>query len=592
MIGVVLLVLVLGLPSLGSAVCTGASPNWACSGDYASLNDLINGNNPGKVQDGDTITVTQTGSVTWSSRLDITNKSVSLIGPGRTSLTVICTGPTGCLLWTTKNTGSTPAGFTRLSGFKFTQSGGGCEMLKNGTSGSVNFSGTSPNVRIDNMHFADVECGTLHIFGYVRGVVDHTIFENVSAPSSHSTNIEHESWLGLGEYGDRSWATASTKGTADQLIFEDCQFINSNPGTTYAGIYATNDSVGARTTYRFNTWFNNTYQTHGTETNGRARGQRHTEFYRNDMTWNRFGVLGSNIAYRGGTMMTFDNRVTATSGWLERIVSFSTARRDLIGVDIFPWETCGRITITSITSSGSLATATYLGDYLHIHNTSGYLRIVGANESKYNGVVQPDRIENTNQFTYSVSSFGATKATGTIYAESPFDGNTDTTGYPCMDQAGRGKGILISGTVPNGMDGSYETPNPNPPQWAGNESEPNYVWNNRLNGALNAGYPSPRTSDVILDNRDYYNEAVKFTGMVGIGRGLRSARPATCTAGTAYWSTDGGGNWNTSTTETFSALVGYSAGADGGLDYCQSTNIWVNDWYIPYVYPHPLVGRR
>ncbi len=68
----------------------------------------------------------------------------------------------------------------------------------------------------------------------------------------------------------------------------------------------------------------------------------------------------------------------------------------------------------------------------------------------------------------------------------------------------------------------------------------------------------------MLANRDYYNEVASFTGATGVGVGLLSARPATCTPLTAFWATD-----------------------TRALYQCISANTWTA-YYAPYTYPHPL----
>lgn len=87
------------------------------------------------------------------------------------------------------------------------------------------------------------------------------------------------------------------------------------------------------------------------------------------------------------------------------------------------------------------------------------------------------------------------------------------------------------------------------------------------------------TPQCVLENRDWWEWKTSFNGTVGIGSGVRSARPSTCTTGVAYWSTDQG-EWNSTNGAT----------ADGTLDRCTSTNNWTNAYYTPYTYPHPLRG--
>jgi len=72
-------------------------------------------------------------------------------------------------------------------------------------------------------------------------------------------------------------------------------------------------------------------------------------------------------------------------------------------------------------------------------------------------------------------------------------------------------------------------------------------------------------------NVDYYQSIGGFNGTAGIGNGLLSARPTTCTAGP-------GGN---------TAGVGYWATDQTKLYVCTATNTWTS-YYTPYTYPHPL----
>ncbi len=64
----------------------------------------------------------------------------------------------------------------------------------------------------------------------------------------------------------------------------------------------------------------------------------------------------------------------------------------------------------------------------------------------------------------------------------------------------------------------------------------------------------------------------------GMGSGTRAQRPTNCTTGVGWWSTDQGGNWNTSN----------GTANDGTMDLCTATNTWTDAVYTPYRYPHPL----
>jgi hypothetical protein len=153
---------------------------------------------------------------------------------------------------------------------------------------------------------------------------------------------------------------------------------------------------------------------------------------------------------------------------------------------------------------------------------------------------------------------------------SPYDQNSATTGYRCVDQMGAGTSNVI-------IDRKGTSA---PVAWVGNILDPVYQWLNKINGGLNeVGNFGQLSTNVVL-NRDVYRGAASFNGTTGVGVGRLADRPATCTPFVAYWATDQG-FWNNKT-------PGIAAGQ---LYKCTAINTWTL-WYVPYSYPHPLQQSR
>jgi hypothetical protein len=161
---------------------------------------------------------------------------------------------------------------------------------------------------------------------------------------------------------------------------------------------------------------------------------------------------------------------------------------------------------------------------------------------------------------------------------SSWDGNTDSTGYPCMDQVGRGKGQMLNG----GDFPSFLNSVTNTISWLNQARDPAYVWGNFYNAPPDESNDAlwSNFDQVSKENRDYYlqlpnyNEPnTVFNGTAGVGQGLSTILPGTCTAGPGG-NTPGVGFWATDTNTFY---------------VCTATNTW-SIYYQPYVYPHPLVS--
>jgi hypothetical protein len=142
--------------------------------------------------------------------------------------------------------------------------------------------------------------------------------------------------------------------------------------------------------------------------------------------------------------------------------------------------------------------------------------------------------------------------------------------YPIDDQIGTGKDPKVGG------------------------SEPMYLWNNRMtNGepwrrsnrkasaeaiALNGGVDF-YDSDLIAQNRDFFQQVDPFDGSSGMGIGTRAQMDAIkpTRTGVGFWVTDEG-DWNAR-----------NPGPDGRL-YVWNGKAWVLR-YTPYTYPHPLRAK-
>jgi hypothetical protein len=172
-----------------------------------------------------------------------------------------------------------------------------------------------------------------------------------------------------------------------------------------------------------------------------------------------------------------------------------------------------------------------------------------------------------SEYDESAGNFGTVRECGSGGADGNSSSGVDQhtsgqNGWRCRDQVG----VF--------MDASLWTANPpNAGFGPWNQiTRPVYIF---LNSGVNGGVNSQGDiENKIVVNREFYCDSGLSGCNSGVRSGTKGAIPATCTTGMAYWATDEG-TWNSAT-----------AGADGRLYRCSSTNTWTL-YYTPANYPHP-----
>jgi len=595
----ILLVLVLSAlaaPSWGQGTYTANSCN------YSDVNAIINGPTHTAVS-GDIIQI-PSGTCTWTSGLSFSvgitvtgsgtpNNTPGTFGSGTLNTVIIDNYASGPVFQVT----NLPYGQTVSIGLLDIEPYSASTGLWSPFSiqGTCTSSGC-PNIRLDNIGFGitthwneagnSAQAETMIRLDGVFGVVDHCTMP--SGTSASFLNINHSAYLGVGTYGDNSWAQPDSFGGANVLYFENnviytSQWVSDGEFAPSGGATGGGRQAGRFNQVTFTNGNTSGFGTHGLDTGGRTRSGRQIEVYGNTVTCLGFGC-GLMTAYRGGTGFTFGNSITANypPAWLDSIAILTTYRRVLAAG---PWGYCG--------GSGVYDTNDGITYYSGTMTTSGsgVLTMTDSSKSwttnKFTPTGAPYSVYDTTQgFWAEIAS--NTSDTITIVSpisESGWTGFNNGDSYEvlratvCVDQPGRGQGNYESGS----------TPSPAAPV---NEAlDPVYEFADSFTGDLTGNHVGSLYGNTVA-NRDWYTDnggAVQssptspFNGTSGVGHGTLANRPATCTAGpggntpgVGYWATDQG-SWNNSG----------NAFGNGELFVCTATNTWTL-YYTPYTYPHPL----
>jgi len=548
------------------------------------------------------------GSCTWSGTKITIAKNLSIIGTGESNLTIT---DSQCQMFQFNPT--TVGSLTRLSGMTIAWGSGTCAPVKaQGTCNTTDctylrldhltFNGWAPHCCAGNNNSLG-----LTAVGDFFGVLDHNTINGQVGNSLTLVELNHASFpcpvttcsFGSNVSGDASYALSEFYGSNKFLFIENNTFLYSvttdNEG--WAGL-TQGTQGGGRVVVRFNQFQSGDGQVatmgwHGTESSGRSRSTRAFEYYGNTVTYDAvLARTGGPVAYgRGGTGLVWGNSVFVPPAVSAQGSLYNNTYYRYAGRPSTPWVQCdgsqawdtndGPSNVATVYFSGTLDTV-----------PSGFpnkvLTMLGTSPGW-----------TTNQWVgYSVhdvtlSSGGMIVASGanTLTIQNPGGPGqyTPVTGdsiqilrvFACIDQGGRGAGTYYGGVAT--------------PSTASNEVlSPVYGFNNTSTGKPLGGIIGafPLGPTQLQQNVEYYQETVNqglqttssapFTGNPGtgpgVGQGIKSRRPATCTTGVGYWATDEG-NWD----------VQLTGGVQGNLYLCTTTNTWTLS-YTPYTYPHPLIS--
>ena len=587
------LLLLLFSPALATLAHAGTYTAASCN--YSDVNAVINGPTHSAVN-GDVIKI-PAGTCTWTNSLSI-GAGITVTGSGTPNTGASTFGAGSPTTIIVDNAGSSNALFSVQgisSGQTFTlalldiepQSSSAALISPISVAGMCT-AGGCPNLRIDNIIFGETthwtEAGngsaadSMIRTDNVFGVLDHNTLPTGSSVVFY--NVNHSAYLGVGGYGDNSWAQPDSFGGANNLYAENNSLYIEESVSDAEFAPGGGGVGGARQVGRFNHVTSSGgfggFGIHGLDTDGRPQGGRQLEVYGNSFSC----ISGScNIlaGYRSGTGYTFGNTTTRTgSAFFNSFASIAVYRTVFSTSSGWggcggssPYDTNDGTVYYSGTNTGSNGSTT-LTDAMKSWTTNQFTP-TGAPYSVY---------DVTRGWWAEISSNTAT--TLTIQPSIPEQTNTFNNGDSyqilratvCADQGGRGQGNYVSGSTPS------------PASALSQALDPIYEWDDSaaVLGQPNVGTDTLRT----IANRDWYTDGSNgnphaqtsptspFNGTSGVGFGTLANRPTTCTPQVGYFATDQG-NWNQS---------GNGFG-QGELFVCASPNNWTMK-YEPYTYPHPL----
>lgn len=293
-----MLLLLVSIPSIADAACSGSSPTWTAAS--AGRTDVSDCNNAAAAT-GDTVNV-PAGDVTWATFLNVNTKDIVWAGAGNgtdpASNTIIRTGSAGFCFRFGADGSVSPA--SRMTNFRFV----GCTIGMRGLNPAKSF-------RIDHNYFDSTVSVSWNIAGGPSaatqppsGLIDHNTFVYSRLVVNGTTTTALTTAAGNTQPMHNIWSTDPDFGGSTGVYIED-NIMSQDATKGLPGVVDCN--YGGRYVFRYNTvTIHTTYanEVHGVQ--GPNRACQRWEIYRNTMTLTGAHNFTMSMI-RGGSGFHFDN---------------------------------------------------------------------------------------------------------------------------------------------------------------------------------------------------------------------------------------------------------------------------------------------
>ncbi len=232
-----------------------------------------------------------------------------------------------------------------------------------------------PNVRVDNIGLGlttqwnesgnSSNAATMLRCDNIFGVLDHNT--QPTGSTVWFANISLSSYLGVGSFGDNSWAQADSFGTGNELYMEN-NSIYTQESVNDAEFAPVGGGIGGgRVAGRFNqinptNGFFVAFTFHGLDTTGRNQGGRSIEAYGNTINCQNGSCGGGVAGFRSGTGIVFGNNLeanyTATGGFFDNVADMTVYRTVYTATG--GWGPCGGSSPYDINDGASVTSASTL----------------------------------------------------------------------------------------------------------------------------------------------------------------------------------------------------------------------------------------